>query len=636
MTTAFIADLFGQGVRLQPHEAVAIVQLLIHGSSAPADVTEASGPPCPANVRLSTDGSVACVGCDVTPSVFEMAVLLETLLPAGTARVPGGLRYAIARGLLDVDAPPFDSIEDFSRALARFEKGSREDAVRGVLARAAANAPLLLTDAAQPTTHATQPANPVPQPRLVASQQPRLVASQQPHPVSQQPRAVAAPVAPAVDASLRSARTAAYLRLARRMPRSEAPVVQVPHFEPAAPRPRWQMPALAAALAGAIALGGVADLVRLRNSRLAGGTTALREAQGTASSSRLEGVPDAAQASGPAAHGGASSSIATSTPGEPRDDNKEPSSRESAARANTPARTEVAQSVRRTRNDVTASRTASAPVAAAAESEGVVVRALDDRRRPVFSPAFASSGTAMFFHTGGTRDARSALAMAAAPDGGGDLAVMTIVDDGARNYHVQPSPDGRFIAFDSDRDGERGVYIARSDGTNVRRISGDGYAAVPTWAPDSGRVTYVRAEKDNPKVWNLWLQTLDEGEARRLTQYRYGQTWSASWFPDNRRVAYTHEDAVVVLDVATGQRRTFASPVKGRLVRTPAVSPDGTRIIFQVYRTGAWLLDLADGSMRCVLTDPTAEEFAWAPDGRRVAFHSRRDGQWGIYILHRS
>jgi Tol biopolymer transport system component len=74
--------------------------------------------------------------------------------------------------------------------------------------------------------------------------------------------------------------------------------------------------------------------------------------------------------------------------------------------------------------------------------------------------------------------------------------------------------------------------------------------------------------------------------------------------------------------------------VKGRLVRTPAVSPDGTRVIFQVTRDGAWMLDLSDRSMRRVLTDPTAEEFAWAPDGRRVAFHSRRDSQWGIYILH--
>jgi len=144
------------------------------------------------------------------------------------------------------------------------------------------------------------------------------------------------------------------------------------------------------------------------------------------------------------------------------------------------------------------------------------------------------------------------------------------------------------------------------------------------------------AEAGNPRVWNLWLQALDDAQARRLTSYRYGQPWSASWFPDNRRVAYSHEDKLVVLDVETGQAREFDSPIKGRLVRTPAVSPDGTKVIFQVFRHGAWMLDLADGSMICVLTDPTAEEFAWAPDGRRVAFHSRRDGQWGIYILRQS
>ena len=77
--------------------------------------------------------------------------------------------------------------------------------------------------------------------------------------------------------------------------------------------------------------------------------------------------------------------------------------------------------------------------------------------------------------------------------------------------------------------------------------------------------------------------------------------------------------------------REYAAPVANRLVRTPAVSPDGRYVIFQVARAGGWLLDLRDGSMRCVLSDPTAEEFAWSPDGRRVAFHSRRDGEWGIW-----
>jgi Tol biopolymer transport system component len=70
-------------------------------------------------------------------------------------------------------------------------------------------------------------------------------------------------------------------------------------------------------------------------------------------------------------------------------------------------------------------------------------------------------------------------------------------------------------------------------------------------------------------------------------------------------------------------------------VRTPAVSPDGRRIVFQVERDGAWLLDLADGSMRKVLADPSAEDYTWSPDGRRVAYRSRRSGEWGVWLMAR-
>ncbi len=218
---------------------------------------------------------------------------------------------------------------------------------------------------------------------------------------------------------------------------------------------------------------------------------------------------------------------------------------------------------------------------------------------------------------------------------GSVLKVTKIVDDAANNFHVRPSPDGTRIAFDSDRDGTRGVYIADSDGQNVRRVSPEGFASVPSWSPDGRTLAFVRGEGPNDRVWNLWTLELASGQLRQITNRRYGQPWGGSWFPDGRRIAYSHEDRLIVHDLQTGEERVFKSPRPGRLVRTPAVAPDGKRIIFQVYRDGTWLLELGDDSMRRVLEDDTAEEYTWSPDGRRVAYHSRKAGGWGVWVMAR-
>jgi hypothetical protein len=137
MTTAYVADLLNRGVGLRPHEAVAIVQQLVNTPVSAFErqwLETSPGPPSVHNVQLRDDGTVVCVGCHVTPAVFEIAILLQAMLAVGSRQVPGGLRYAIARGLLEVDAPPFDSIEEFSQGLERFERGSRCEVVRGALA----------------------------------------------------------------------------------------------------------------------------------------------------------------------------------------------------------------------------------------------------------------------------------------------------------------------------------------------------------------------------------------------------------------------------------------------------------------------------------------------------------------------
>jgi Tol biopolymer transport system component len=249
---------------------------------------------------------------------------------------------------------------------------------------------------------------------------------------------------------------------------------------------------------------------------------------------------------------------------------------------------------------------------------------------PVFSPSFDSGGSAMFFHVGRSPQAR--IVEGRLDEDEQLVEVRAFANDGSRNYHARLSPDGTHVAFDSDRDGERGVYITRRDGTMPRRVSGAGFAAVPTWSPDGTHLAFVRGELSRPSVWNLWLLDVVSGELERVTSYRYGQLWGASWFPDGKRVCYSHEGSLYLMNLVSRAQERFDSPVRGRLVRTPAVSPDGRRIVFQLQGDGVWMLELDDRTMRRILDDSTAEEFTWDVRGARVAYHSRRDGHWRIWV----
>jgi Tol biopolymer transport system component len=246
----------------------------------------------------------------------------------------------------------------------------------------------------------------------------------------------------------------------------------------------------------------------------------------------------------------------------------------------------------------------------------------------VFSPSF-SNGRVLLFHAG--RDRAALMRVSFERDGRPEI--TTVLRDGAANYHAVPSPDGRSLAFDSDRDGTRAVYVAGRDAAGARRISGEGYAAVPRWSPDSRKLAFIRADPARPRVWNVWVANVASGALQQVSRHRAGQAWGASWFPDGHRLAYSVEDSLIVSDLRDGTVRVTRSPRPGRLVRTPAVSPDGKWIVFQAYRDGVWLLEVSTGRTRRVLSDPSAEEFAWSPDGTRIVYHTRRGGAWSLWQL---
>src|SRR5262245_25556681 len=134
--TRSIAELQSDGIVFRAEEAVAIAQQLIHnGPSGDCRIEPPFGPPSADGVLVDETGLVTCSTCESTLGVSEAAIFLQQLLPVGTPRVPGALRYMIARALHDVDAPPFDSIDEFSAGLARFERGDRVEVIRGLVER---------------------------------------------------------------------------------------------------------------------------------------------------------------------------------------------------------------------------------------------------------------------------------------------------------------------------------------------------------------------------------------------------------------------------------------------------------------------------------------------------------------------
>jgi dipeptidyl aminopeptidase/acylaminoacyl peptidase len=114
-------------------------------------------------------------------------------------------------------------------------------------------------------------------------------------------------------------------------------------------------------------------------------------------------------------------------------------------------------------------------------------------------------------------------------------------DPGAR-----PSPDGRWIAFVSDKDGWDHIYVMpASGGTPVQITRGKFEAWRPSWSPDSTRIVFDANEPDRPGTRHLGVATIGSDPSRAMvttiTKGR-GTNIAAAWSPDGTRVVYQHTD----------------------------------------------------------------------------------------------
>ncbi|MEA3054329.1 MAG: hypothetical protein QOG72_3232, partial [Sphingomonadales bacterium] len=241
-------------------------------------------------------------------------------------------------------------------------------------------------------------------------------------------------------------------------------------------------------------------------------------------------------------------------------------------------------------------------------------------------------------------------------------------------YEVQPrfSPDGRRIAFTSDRGGGDNIWIMNADGSDKRQLTKEDFRLLnqPSWSPD-GR--FISAKKHfttgrSLGTGEVWLYHVSGGGGvplvKKPSEQHQKELGEPIYAPDGKSIYFTRnvtpgpifqyaQDSNTDLfdiqryDLATGEVTTVVSGSGGSVRPTP--SPDGRKIAFvrrERAKSKLYVKDLESGEERKVYDslDQDVQEtwavtgvypnMAWTPDSRSILFWAggklrRVDGDGG-------
>jgi Tol biopolymer transport system component len=208
------------------------------------------------------------------------------------------------------------------------------------------------------------------------------------------------------------------------------------------------------------------------------------------------------------------------------------------------------------------------------------------------------------------------------------------------------SPDGKRIAFVSDRDGPRfafQLFVMNADGTGQTRITNEPVAArSPAWSPDGTRIAFSSERNGNE---DIYLANPDGSNLVNIDN-NVGQDRNPTWSPDGTRIAFDRNSSNVWVMNADGSGQIQLTQASGFTSSIePAWSPRGDKIAFSSsqQRSTDQVREIyvmnPDGTNATRLATNTTGilpgDFspAWSPDGSRVAFTTTRNRQQEIYSI---
>jgi tricorn protease len=152
------------------------------------------------------------------------------------------------------------------------------------------------------------------------------------------------------------------------------------------------------------------------------------------------------------------------------------------------------------------------------------------------------------------------------------------------------SPDGKHIAYWSDRSGEYELTVRSADGSGEERTLtqlGPGYRYNLFWSPDSKKIAFI----DNTQriqVYDLGKDRIAQVDKGLWMLHGQLQGFEVSWSGDSRWLAYsrgleTQNSAIFLFDTGSGKRYQVTSGYYSD--QDPAFDPDGDYLYYLSNRT---------------------------------------------------
>ena len=165
----------------------------------------------------------------------------------------------------------------------------------------------------------------------------------------------------------------------------------------------------------------------------------------------------------------------------------------------------------------------------------------------------------------------------------------------AENHYIETlsiSPDGQWLAFDSNRRGNMDIWIMRKDGSELRQLTTHhAHDWTPRWSPDGKKILFHSLRSGNR---DLFIIPVSGGAIRQVTDHP-AEDIAGDWSPDEQLIGFVSN--------RSGNMDIWVMPSSGG---------DSQQLTFHEARDFLML---------------------WAPNGEQIVFCSNRTGSYELFLI---